>query len=217
MDGFSKCDDSFARKSNSKVVFEFNVARFSSSTSISSTSLPTNSRRCCNPKPMPGTATLGRHRLLCGDAIDPADLARLLGETPVDLLLTDPQYNVGYEGKTDAWLTIANDGMSGTDYRWFLVASLTVAKPHTCGRERGFYLWHADTEGQNVRGGATKWVRSCSTCSSDRNPLDLVQRELVVPALVKFGGQGPTRGSPSSFELAREPSNHVRCRTNISR
>ena len=66
---------------------------------------------------------LGRHRLLCGDATDPGDLARLLGETPVDLLLTDPPYNVGYEGKTAARLTIANDAMSGTDYRQFLVVA----------------------------------------------------------------------------------------------
>lgn len=65
-------------------------------------------------------------------------------------MLTDPPYNVGYEGKTAARLTIANDAMSGTDYRQFLIACLTAAKPHM-RPGAGFYVWHADTEGRNVR------------------------------------------------------------------
>src|SRR5262245_59669631 len=54
---------------------------------------------------------LGRHRLVCGDATKPEDLARVMGDSPADLLLTDPPYNVGYEGKTADKLTIANDAM----------------------------------------------------------------------------------------------------------
>jgi hypothetical protein len=55
---------------------------------------------------------LGRHRLLCGDATKPEDVARLLPDARVDLLLTDPPYNVAYEGKTADALTIANDDMT---------------------------------------------------------------------------------------------------------
>ena len=43
---------------------------------------------------------LGRHRLICGDSTDPDTYARLLEGETVDLLLTDPPYNVDYEGKT---------------------------------------------------------------------------------------------------------------------
>ncbi len=70
---------------------------------------------------------LGKHRLLCGDATEPADYARLLGGTPADLLLTDPPYNVAYAGKTAAALTIANDDMTDEAYRAFLTKCLAAA------------------------------------------------------------------------------------------
>lgn len=93
---------------------------------------------------------LGRHRLLCGDATKPADLARLLPDGPADLLLTDPPYNVAYEGKTAAALTIANDAMDPAAYRAFLTGALAAAGLHL--RPGGaFYLWHADTAGLDVR------------------------------------------------------------------
>ena len=56
---------------------------------------------------------LGQHRLLCGDAISPEDLSRLIGGRPADLLWTDPPYGVSYVGKTRDSLTLANDGPSG--------------------------------------------------------------------------------------------------------
>jgi DNA modification methylase len=93
---------------------------------------------------------LGRHRLLCGDATKPEDLARLLPESPADLLLTDPPYNVGYEGKTADRLTIANDAMDPAEYRAFLASALTAAGRHL--RPGGsFYLWHADLTALPVR------------------------------------------------------------------
>jgi site-specific DNA-methyltransferase (adenine-specific) len=59
---------------------------------------------------------LGRHRLLCADAADPAAVARLVGGDRIDLLWTDPPYSVAYTGKTPAALKIANDdlGVEGT-------------------------------------------------------------------------------------------------------
>jgi len=41
---------------------------------------------------------LGRHRLICGDAREASDYARLLGDERVDLLFTDPPYNVPIDG-----------------------------------------------------------------------------------------------------------------------
>jgi DNA modification methylase len=41
---------------------------------------------------------LGRHRLLCGDAREPDDYSRLLGNERADLVFTDPPYNVPIDG-----------------------------------------------------------------------------------------------------------------------
>lgn len=75
------------------------------------------------PPPLPERAEtelgalfqLGRHRLLCGDATDPAVLERLLGGETAQLLWTDPPYGVDYCGKTSARLRIRNDGSDGLD------------------------------------------------------------------------------------------------------
>lgn len=81
-----------------------------------------------DPVTKPGDLwVLGRHRLLCGDATKSDDLARLLGDRKADLLLTDPPYNVGYEGKTADALTIANDDMDPAAYRAFLTGALSAA------------------------------------------------------------------------------------------
>ena len=106
---------------------------------------------------------LGRHRLLCGNATTPEDLARLLPGGPADVLLTDPPYNVAYEGKTADQLTIANDDMDPAAYRAFLTAALTAAKAHL--KPGGaFYVWHADTAGLDVRTACARaglTVRQC--------------------------------------------------------
>lgn len=58
---------------------------------------------------------LGRHRLMCGDSTKPDDIARLMDGEKADLLLTDPPYNVAYEGGTG--MTIQNDNMEDKEFR----------------------------------------------------------------------------------------------------
>jgi DNA modification methylase len=54
----------------------------------------------------------GDHRLLCGDATKLADVQRALGaDRLADMALTDPPYNVAYQGGTSAKMTIANDAL----------------------------------------------------------------------------------------------------------
>lgn len=62
---------------------------------------------------------LGRHRVMCGDARSMADARRLLGDAQLDMIWTDPPYNVDYRGKAGK---IRNDKMSPTDFEEFLLA-----------------------------------------------------------------------------------------------
>ena len=106
---------------------------------------------------------LGKHRLMCGDSTSVTAMETLCDNQLVDMWLTDPPYNVAYEGKTKDALTIQNDSMSDDQFREFLrdsyVTADTVMKPGAV-----FYIWHADSEGYNFRGAAhdAGWkVRQC--------------------------------------------------------
>lgn len=106
---------------------------------------------------------LGKHRLMCGDSTSIDHLERLCDGQAVDMWLTDPPYNVAYEGGTKEKLTIQNDSMGDDQFRQFLrdayTAADTVMKPGAV-----FYIWHADLEGYNFRGAARDagWtVRQC--------------------------------------------------------
>lgn len=106
---------------------------------------------------------LGKHRLLCGDSTSIDDLRKLCGEQDVDMWLTDPPYNVAYEGKTKDALKIQNDSMGNDQFRQFLVDSY-VAADAVMKTGAVFYIWHADLEGYNFRGAAhdAGWkVRQC--------------------------------------------------------
>lgn len=100
---------------------------------------------------------LGNHFLMCGDSTKKQDVNKLLtggvdeAETvKVDLLITDPPYNVAYEGKTDDALTIENDSMSNDDFREFLLLAFNAADS-VMKEGAAFYIWHADSEGYNFR------------------------------------------------------------------
>jgi site-specific DNA-methyltransferase (adenine-specific) len=106
---------------------------------------------------------LGNHRLMCGDSTSIDALQTLTDGALVDMWLTDPPYNVAYEGGTKEKLTIQNDSMGDDDFRQFLrdaySAADAVMKPGAV-----FYVWHADLEGYNFRGAARDigWqVRQC--------------------------------------------------------
>lgn len=113
------------------------------------------------PTTQPGDIwQLGQHRLICGDSTDPKTLAALTDGAEMDLILTDPPYNVDYSEKvkmlnkvdpakagrnTDV---IANDKMNGSEFYAFLLdafkAVFAVAKPGAAA-----YIFHASMESAN--------------------------------------------------------------------
>ncbi|HAP8374338.1 TPA: ParB N-terminal domain-containing protein [Enterococcus faecium] len=91
---------------------------------------------------------LGRHRLMCGDSTSAEDMERLIDGAVIDLYVTDPPYNVAYQGGTDEAMTIMNDSMDDVSFRQFLRDAFAVANNHL--KPGGsFYIWHAGLEGLN--------------------------------------------------------------------
>ena len=110
------------------------------------------------PEPPPEPITkpgdiwiLGKHRLMCGDSTSIDHLEKLCDGRQVDMWLTDPPYNVAYEGGTKEKLTIKNDSMDDDQFRQFLrdayIAADAVMKSGAV-----FYIWFADVESYNFIG-----------------------------------------------------------------
>lgn len=91
---------------------------------------------------------LGNHRLMCGDSCKEEDIHKLMGDEFADLYLTDPPYNVNYEGGTKDKLKIQNDSMSDESFRGFLTDAFLSANAVMKGGA-AFYIWHAGLEGFN--------------------------------------------------------------------
>lgn len=92
--------------------------------------------------------TVGRHRLMCGDATNSDAVSALMGDTKANLILTDPPYNVSF--KSGSGLTIQNDSMKNEEFYTFLLSAFKCMADHL---EKGgaAYVFHADTEGLNFR------------------------------------------------------------------
>ena len=92
--------------------------------------------------------TVGKHRLMCGDATSKEDVQILMGDTKGNLILTDPPYGVSF--KSSSGLTIENDSMKNDEFYNFLLSAFKNMADHL---EKGgsAYVFHADTEGLNFR------------------------------------------------------------------
>lgn len=91
--------------------------------------------------------TLGKHRVICGDATKLETFKTLLEDTKVNLVVTDPPYNVNYEGSAGK---IKNDNMEDDKFYQFLFNSF-VNMEQAMADDASIYVFHADTEGLNFR------------------------------------------------------------------
>lgn len=91
---------------------------------------------------------VGRHRLMCADATQPANLEALMGGKSANLLLTDPPYNVDF--RSASGLSIKNDKMDADSFYQFLLDSFTAAAA-VMAPGASAYVFHADTEGLAFR------------------------------------------------------------------
>lgn len=91
--------------------------------------------------------TLGRHRLVCGDATDSAVYGVLMDGTKANLVITDPPYNVNYEGSAGK---IQNDNMADEKFYEFLLAAFRNMES-VMAPDASIYVFHSDTEGLNFR------------------------------------------------------------------
>lgn len=93
---------------------------------------------------------LGNHYLMCGDSTNADDVKKLMNNQLADLIVTDPPYNVNYEGKTDGNLKIMNDNMENDQFYSFLESAFINLYDFI--KDGGsIYVFHADTEGLNFR------------------------------------------------------------------
>ncbi len=90
---------------------------------------------------------LGRHRLVCGDSTKPETFALLMGDRKANLVITDPPYNVNYEGSAGK---IKNDNMADDLFYQFLLAAFQNTEA-AMADDASIYVFHADTEGLNFR------------------------------------------------------------------
>ena len=91
--------------------------------------------------------TLGRHRLICGDAKKEETYKRLMDGKKANLVVTDPPYNVNYEGSAGK---IKNDNMNTDKFYNFLLDAFSNMEK-VMADDASIYVFHADTEGLNFR------------------------------------------------------------------
>lgn len=90
---------------------------------------------------------LGRHRLVCGDSTKPETYRVLMDGKKANLVVTDPPYNVNYEGSAGK---IKNDNMGNEAFYSFLFDAFKNME-EVMAQDASIYVFHADTEGLNFR------------------------------------------------------------------
>lgn len=90
---------------------------------------------------------LGNHRLVVGDSTKAETYDKLMDGKKANLVVTDPPYNVNYEGTAGK---IKNDNLEDSKFYQFLLDAFKCAES-VMADDASIYVFHADTEGLNFR------------------------------------------------------------------
>ncbi len=90
---------------------------------------------------------LGQHRIVCGDSTKADTFTLLMDGKLANLVVTDPPYNVNYEGSAGK---IKNDNMGNEAFYEFLLSAFQNTEA-AMAKDASIYVFHADTEGLNFR------------------------------------------------------------------
>lgn len=84
---------------------------------------------------------LGNHFLMCGDSTSESDVKKLLsfnGGAPVDMIFTDPPYNVAFNGRSGKFEVIENDNLTSEQFESFILSVVKIIKQIN---PRNYYVW----------------------------------------------------------------------------
>jgi len=137
---------------------------------------------------LPGDVwTLGRHRLICGDAIKADTVKRLMDGRKANLILTDPPYNVSFESASG--LKIKNDSMAAEQFYIFLLSAFKCFYENLADGG-AFYCFHSDSEKVNFfRACVDAGFHYSTTCIWVKNALVLGRcdyQQMHEPVLYAF-------------------------------
>lgn len=92
---------------------------------------------------------LGKHRLMVGDSTKCQDVEKLCSDATVDMIVTDPPYNIDYTGGTKDAMKIENDNWGDDEgFIEFLKAAFENMRDQLKAGG-SFYIWYASTQSKN--------------------------------------------------------------------
>lgn len=142
---------------------------------------------------------LGRHRVMCGDSTDKNNVKKLTGDNKIDMVFTDPPYNIDYKELNDD-RKIKNDKMSDDDFVEFLKQSIVPCETtYVCCSWQYSYLFKKAMEEIGIPPKAMiVWDKVNPAQNLDKY---YKQHELIY-YYGKYGGQKTLRGD--IWEVKRE-------------